>query len=122
MEDLKNGISQKKYMADYVGKETRNKLFENIKKITVSVTKSEKTRMFSLLNAYGYKRTKNAYLLPDSPPVYLIDINNDLRMVRLVITLSKEVKKQKILISDNAVISLKNNTAVFTYFTSTKSR
>lgn len=122
MEDLKKGISQKKYMADYVGKETRQKLFENIKTITVPVTKWEKTRMSSLLHAYGYKRTKNAYLLPNNPQVYLKDVHNDLRMVRLVITLSKKVKKEKILLSDNAVISLKNNTAVFTYFTSAKFR
>ncbi len=55
-EDLQNGITQKKYMADYVGKETKGKLFQNIRSIEVTASTEEQIRIEKLLRGYGYKR------------------------------------------------------------------
>lgn len=114
-EDLQNGITQKRYMADYVGKETEYKLFKNIEAITVTVTNTEKHKIPALLKAYGYKSARNTFILPGSPPVNLTDIKNNIRIVRLDISLSKPVRNQQVSISNNAVLSLTNNTATFIY-------
>lgn len=114
-ENLQKGITQKRYMADYVGKETEHKFFKNIEAITATVTHTEKYKIPALLKAYGYKRTRNAFNLPGSPLVHLTDIKNNTRIVRLDISLSKPVKEQQVFISNNAVLTLKNNTATFIY-------
>jgi hypothetical protein len=115
LNNLQNGVTQKKYMSDYAGKETENKLFKNIETITVAVTSNEKTKIPSLLKAYGYKRKRNRYNLPGGPTVYLTERKNNLRTVRLVISLSKRVPNQKVIISENTVLTLANKTATLTY-------
>ncbi len=115
LENLQNGIIQKQYMTDYIGKETEHKLFKSIETISVAVSNTEKTRMPTLLKAYGYKRKGNIYILHGNPIVRLSKIKDHLRKVRLTISLSKQVRTQNIILSDHAILSLKNKTVVLIY-------
>ena len=114
-QDLQNGITQKKFMADYVGKETESKLFKNVETITVAVTKSEKGKMSVLLNAYGYKRKGSTYFLTGNPTVHLTEIKNRLRAIIVNISLTKAMRKQNVILSDKVSLTLKNKKASLQY-------
>ena len=113
--DLEQGIGQKKYMADYVGKETKHKLFQNIVEIFVSVTEMELSRMRPLLNAYGYRETANRFILDNHIIISPIKMKANMREVIFTILLSTPVKRRTILINDNTTLFINDRKAIFTY-------
>ncbi len=113
--DLKKGISQMKYMQDYVGKETKNRLFKNIQTIQVSTSADEQKRIPALLKAYGYKRAGNKFLLEGSPSVTMKPGENNIRQTSVQIKLAKPSAKKIIKISINAVLIIDGYNAWFNY-------
>jgi hypothetical protein len=113
--DLEQGINQKQYMHDYVGKETEQKLFQNIVDISVAVTKNERLRMTPLLQAYGYKKTGNSFVLHSNPIINLTKIKAKTRTVVLTLLLSESVERKTVLISDNSTFDLNNDKAIFSF-------
>jgi hypothetical protein len=59
--DLENGISQKRDMQDYVGKETADKLFKNIQSIKVTISENELKKILPLMKGFGYSRKGNKF-------------------------------------------------------------
>lgn len=113
--DLANGISQKRNMQDYVGKETRDKLFESIKSIKVSLSADEMKRIPPLMKGYGYIRKGNKFLLNGSPVVVVSVMKKAKRSVIVHMRLAEQASKQKIRLSDNALLILKGKDAWFHY-------
>lgn len=113
--DLANGISQKRNMQDYVGKETSDKLFESIKSINVSLSPDEMKRIPPLMKGYGYIRKGNKFLLNGSPIVVVTAMKKAKRSLIVHMRLAESVFKQKIHVSDNALLILKGKDAWFHY-------
>lgn len=113
-ENLKNGITQQKYMDDYVGKETNLKLFQNIQSIQVTISKDEQKRIPALLKAYGYKNEKNKFTLKGSPPVAVRWLKNT-RYTSIQMKLSKPMENRTIRISEDAIFIIDNYDAFFNY-------
>ncbi|QNA45768.1 hypothetical protein [Lacibacter sediminis] len=113
--DLEQGITQKRYMHDYIGKETEQKLFQTIVDISVAVTKNELLRMQPLLKAYGYKKTRNRFVLDGNPIINLTKMKAKTRTVILTFLLSESVERKTVIISDNATFFLNNNKATFSF-------
>ncbi len=111
--DLANGISQKRNMQDYVGKETSDKLFKNIEKIKVTASREELRRIPPLMRGYGYKRTGNKFSLEGSPSVVITSIKKGNRILIVHMKLTKPVSKRSIRLSDNALLILEGNDAWF---------
>lgn len=115
LSDLEEGISQKKYMYDYVSKETSQKLFNNIISISVTATRSELERIHPLLTAYGYKKSGNSFELDGSPIINITKTKANVRTITITILLSNSVKRKTVTLSNNASLLLNNNKAVFSY-------
>jgi hypothetical protein len=113
--DLANGISQKRNMQDYVGKETSDKLFKSIESIKVTASPDELRRIPPLLRGYGYKRQGKKYLLEGSPAVVVTPIKKANRILIVHMKLTKPVSKRSIRLSDNALLIMKGNDAWFHY-------
>lgn len=113
--DFLKGISQKKYMYDYIGKDVSKKLFNNIVNISVMISKNELERIQFLLNAYGYKRFGNSYKLYGNPTINVMEMKSNMRTISLTILLSESVKSKTISISPNATLQLNKNKAIFCY-------
>lgn len=113
-EDLEQGISQEKWMFDYVGEETRDKLFKRIVSITVTASADERKRIPPLLKAYGYIKKGKRYLLKGSPSLSVVPLRHT-RVTTIHIKLSRPVQKRMIRISDNSFLSLERDDAFFHY-------
>ncbi len=116
--DLANGISQKRNMRDYVGKETSDKLFKSIQSIKVSLSADELKRIPPLMKGYGYSRKGNKFLLNGSPDVVATSIKKSNRILIVHMKLTKPVSKRSIRLSDNALLIMKRNNAWFQYWVS----
>jgi hypothetical protein len=113
-EDLKQGISQEKWMFDYVGVETKDKLFNRIVLINVTTSTDERKRIPPLLKAYGYIKKGNRYLLNGSPTLSVAPLRSS-RVTTIHIKLSRPVQNRMIRISDNSYLLLKGFDAFFNY-------
>jgi hypothetical protein len=113
--DLANGISQKRNMQDYVGKETSDKLFKSIEKIKVTASRDELRRIPPLMRAYGYKRTGNNFSLEGSPLVTMKPMKKNIRKTSVHIKLAKPAAKRTISLSNNAVLIIDGYNAWFNY-------
>jgi hypothetical protein len=112
--DLDNGISQEKYMKDYVGKETATKLFQNISKISLSATKTEYSYLLKLLDAYGYQKFKKFYVL-NKTAVVLKRYMPGIRNLRIEIKLSLPAVTQTIRVSENLKLVISGTRAILEY-------
>jgi hypothetical protein len=112
--DLVNGISQEKYMNDYVAKETATKLFQNITAITLSVTETENNYLLKLLDAYGYQKMKNFYVLNKSA-VVLKRYKPGNRNLHVELKLSAETRPQTIVVSENFTLVISGTMAILKY-------
>jgi hypothetical protein len=113
--NLLQGISQKKYMSDYVGAETSQKFFQNIVAISVAITKQELERIQPLLTAYGYKRIGRSFELDGNPRINVTKMEAHMRIVTFTFLLSESVERKTIVISPNATLFMNNNKAIFSY-------
>lgn len=113
--DLANGISQKRNMQDYVGKETSDKLFKSIVSIKVTASPDELRRIPPLMRGYGYRRQRKKYLLDGSPAVVVTPLQKAHRRIAVHIKLTKSVPKRSIRLSDNGLLILEGNDAWFHY-------
>jgi hypothetical protein len=113
--DLQNGITQKKWMQDYVGKETSDKLFKSIESIKMTASRDELRRIPPLMRGYGYRRQGKKYLLDGSPAVVVTPLKKAHRRIAVHMKLTKSVPKRSIRLSDNALLSLEGNDAWFHY-------
>lgn len=111
--DLANGISQKRDMQDYVGKETADKLFKSIQSIKVTLSADERKRISPLMKGYGYKRKANKFLLSGSPVVIVTPLKRNTRVTIVHIKLTKPVQKRVIRISDNLLLKMDGDNAWF---------
>jgi len=113
--DLANGISQKRNMQDYVGKETSDKLFKSIESIKVTASRDELRRIPPLMRGYGYRKQGKKYLLYGSPTVVVTPLKKGHRRIAVYMKLTNPVPKRSIRLSDNALLIIKGSDAWFHY-------
>jgi hypothetical protein len=101
-------------MFDYVGEETKDKLFKRIVSINVTASADERKRIPPLLKAYGYIKEENRYLLNGSPTLSVAPLKSS-RVTTIHIKLSRPVQKRMIRISDNSYLLLNGFDAFFNY-------
>ena len=112
--DLIKGITQQKYMYDYVGKQTSAKLFHNITQLKLNVSALENNYMHKLLTVYGYKKMKNYFVLNETA-VLLHKLRSGKRRIEIEILLSSEVLPQTIPVSKNLILILGGKSALLKY-------
>lgn len=112
--NLENGITQQRYMNDYVGKETSGKLFKKIQSFQAAQSSEEQKRITPLLKAYGYKKTGNKYLLENNPVLTLIPLK-DKRVISIHIQLSENAANRFIRISNNCDLIIYKDNAWFKF-------
>ena len=115
-DELVNGISQKKYMSDYVGKETSNKLFKSIHSIIVTASSGEQKRISPLMKGYGYKRRGNKFSLIGSPVVTITTLKRNTHAITIRMKLEQPVQKRVIHVSENGMWVINGYDAWFHYF------
>ena len=113
--NLENGITQTKYMKDYVGKETSSKLFLDIKNLTLDANKKEHDYMTRLLKAYGYKKNGSSYRLNGSPIIYLRKLHSKNRKVKITILLNKTIEQKSLSVSNKMSLAIKGKTLTLEY-------
>jgi hypothetical protein len=114
-DDLANGISQKRNMQDYVGKETSDKLFKSIESIKVTVSRDELRRIPPLMRGYGYKRAGNKFSLKGSPLVTMKHIKKNKKQIFVHLKLAKAAATRTISFSNNAQLIIEGYNAWFNY-------
>lgn len=115
--DLANGISQKRDMQDYVGKETANKLFKSIQSIKVTLSADELKRIPPLMEGFGYSRKADTFFHDDSPEVVVTPLSCT-RVTIVHIKLAQPVENKIIRISDYCTLTMSGYDAWFSYSSS----
>ena len=114
-DDLANGISQKREMQDYVGKETADKLFKSIQSIRVTISPDEQERMLPLLKGFGYRGKGNKFYLDGSPALFVNPLKKGTRITTIHMKLTKPVRKKTIRLSDHCSLIMADNDAWLSY-------
>jgi hypothetical protein len=111
------GMAMKQFMGSWGGEELRERLFNSITALYMTINQQEYKEIKSALLAIGYKETKNTFKHSSNPPIYLTisEEKGKSKYSKVKFSLTKATEKKEIVFSQHATLQLSGKEGLFIF-------
>ncbi|MES1217656.1 MAG: DUF5829 family protein [Bacteroidota bacterium] len=102
------GLAMKQFMGDWGGEPLKNRLFNSITELYMTINQQEFKEIRSALLAVGYEENKNSFTHPSNPPIYISisEENSKPKYSKVKFKLNRSVAEKEIFFSPMATLRL----------------
>lgn len=114
---VNTGMVMKQFMGGWGGKELKERLFNSIKELYITINQKEYKEIKSALLAVGYKETKNTFTHLKNPSIYVTisEQKGRAKYSKVKFSLTRLTEKKEIVISPHATLQLNGKEGSFIF-------
>jgi len=111
------GLAMKQFMGDWGGEPLKNRLFNSITELYLTINQQEFKEIRSALLAVGYEENKNSFTHASNPPIYISisEENSKPKYSKVKFKLNRSIAEKEIVFSPMAKLRLNGDEGWFVF-------